>query len=702
MGMKAQRFCTRILFSVGSIYFGAGCSPTSTQTLLNAEYLASGQSQIALISPLDNMATNQNPVLSWGEKSGLAKYLIEISPVADFSTLVLSKEVKGASYIVSNVDLIGITQLDPVQYYWRVSAAKLQNNLRSKPFALQVIETNVYYVSSSSSASTQLGNKSAPFKLIQDAINAATILRYSNSANFVSVRVAAGTYAENITLKPGISLYGGYSAADWSRNISANTSTINAQGTTAVFAGSEISSAFTQTTVVDGFTIRGGSASAFQNFGINVNSSSPTISNNTIIGGNSTGNKSCGIFIDTGSNPLLTGNSISGGSGTFAYGVQLFAVNYTLSNQTISSGTGTSGIGSYAVEISGTGTTNVSNNTVIPGSATTSVDSAGISAIGTGVVVISGNTINGGSSTGNQYGIIANPAGGSLNVSTNSITLGTASSQNYGVYGTVNYAVTVQKNTISAKGTNITRGISYASGPAAWNISGNSIHGGTGSNPIGIELTASSATIIKNNIINGGTGGTIWGILCSGCGGVTVTNNTINAGTLTSAGGANGIRLNGSNTMSITNNIIYSTSTIGSRYGVFEFTATSDPISLQNNLMFDLPSGFYFDENSTARILEGDLNLPANTVQLGLASGNMANSVAANFAMVNFISATDLHLTAATPLNIRCGGLNTSGPPGNVSDDFDSVTRTLGLTGTCAGASNMNAAGYSLGAYERD
>lgn len=688
------------------------CSGTTTQTLLDAEYLASGQSQIALISPLDNVATTQNPVLSWGEKSGIAKYLVEISPVADFSTLVLSKEVKGSSYVVSNSDLMGITQLDAVQYYWRVSAAKLKNNLRSNPNSIQVLETNTYYVNVGSTASTQVGNKTAPFKVLQDAIGAGVTLRNGNSANFVTVRVAAGTYPENITLKPGISLYGGYNAADWSRNISANTTNINAQATTAVFAGSDITSTLTATTIVDGFTIKGGSSSAFQNFGVYINSSAPTISNNTIIGGNSAGNKSCGLFIDTGSNPALSGNSISGGNGTTAYGVQLSSASYTLSNNTISSGTGTTL--AHAIEITGSGTTTVSGNTITTGSGTTPV--YGISVVGTGAVVISGNTINGGNSTSNQYGIQANPTGGSLAISGNTISMGTTAVPTYGIYGSVNFGVTISNNTISAKGTNVTYAI-YTSSTVAWTISGNNVHGGIGSNPIGIYLSNSPSVVINNFIHGGaGSGGAVMqGIFCGTCAAAIVTNNTINAGQITGSGTAAAIFLSGSNTMSITNNIMYSTSTVGSRYGVQEGTATSYPTSFHNNVIFDTPTGPYWDQSAAIGLtLQVDLNdytkTTANVIS-GAAGGNMGPAVVTNFAAVNFASASDLHLTASTPLNIRCGGKNTATTVcgntslmncGNVTNDFDAILRTASVAGTCTGVSNPNAAGYSIGAYEKD
>jgi len=71
------------------------------------------------------------------------------------------------------------------------------------------------------------GTRTAPRRTIQAGIAAAAPGR-------LSVYIAAGTYAESITLAPGVSLYGGYTAGTWSRNAT-NVTTIQG-GTTAVFA----------------------------------------------------------------------------------------------------------------------------------------------------------------------------------------------------------------------------------------------------------------------------------------------------------------------------------------------------------------------------------------------------------------------------------------------------------------------------------
>jgi hypothetical protein len=127
-----------------------------------------------------------------------------------------------------------------------------------------------------------------------------------------------------------------------------------------------------------------------------------------------------------------------------------------------------------------------------------------------------------------------------------------------------------------------------------------------------------------------------------------------------------------------------------------ESLATSDPASFQNNLIFDCPTALYRDESTTNRTTEASLNTAASTTQGGAttAAGNLGPTTIANFAAVNFVSASDLHLTASTPATVRDGGKDSSQSTcgsagtsscGNVTTDRDGFTRTVP---------------YSIGAYE--
>lgn len=643
-----QNVFGRILLGL-AVCLSVTCSGTTTQTLLDAEYLASGQTAISLISPLDQADTSQQPAFAWGDKTGIAKYVVEVSTTNDFASLVLAKEVSGGSYTLANSDLKGISQLDPLQYYWRVKAAKLQNNLLSKVQSFQVLETNTYYVNGSSTVTTQVGNKSAPFRTIQDAMSAANVSRSANSSSFVSIRVAAGTYTESVILKPGISLYGGYNASDWSRNTSTNTTTIQAALSAGVFASSDVSATFTATTIVDGFTIRGGAVSP-------------------------------SVAVYSSGSPTISNNILHGGSGNPSYGVQLVSSSSIISNNSIHPGTGSTT--ATGIEISGTSSATITNNTISGGAAAT------------------------------QYGINNSATSGTISASKNTITT-SATGTSYGIANSASANTSYLNNTITANGGSPVYGI-YINNSSP-TISGNQILSATSSSYSAAVFAQNSSSAVVNNFLHGGAGTfNTRGVDCQGCS-IALSNNTINGGTGSASANIFGVSVSLTSAITITNNVIFVSATSGSlRYCIYESDPMADPSSVHNNLVFDCGNGLYLDNSpNVVRNLESDLNTSANTTQ-GLptsASGNLGPASVANFAAVNFVSSSDLRLTASSPLNVRCGGRNTSGSNcgpgntaacGNVTSDFDSILRTASLTGTCVGASNAGAAGYSIGAYEKD
>ncbi len=66
------------------------------------------------------------------------------------------------------------------------------------------------------------------------------------------VLVSAGTYSEDLTLRSGVDLYGGYAPGSWGRNISANETIISGSASVTVSASS-----LSTTTIFDGLTVRG-------------------------------------------------------------------------------------------------------------------------------------------------------------------------------------------------------------------------------------------------------------------------------------------------------------------------------------------------------------------------------------------------------------------------------------------------------------
>ena len=121
-----------------------------------------------------------------------------------------------------------------------------------------------------------------------------------------TIRVAAGKYPERITLRPGITLEGGWDSNFTKRDIAANATTLagSAMGGFSVFGADR--------TVIDGFIITGGKApimmapDALIGPGIYADSINITVKNNFI-----TGNNAAGIFLRT-CNALIVNNMIAG------------------------------------------------------------------------------------------------------------------------------------------------------------------------------------------------------------------------------------------------------------------------------------------------------------------------------------------------------------------------------------------------------
>ncbi|HEY3413960.1 MAG TPA: choice-of-anchor Q domain-containing protein [Armatimonadota bacterium] len=215
----------------------------------------------------------------------------------------------------------------------------------------------VVYVNKNGAGAVHDGTSwSAGFQSVQAGVNAA--------ASGDEVWVAAATYKEAITLKPGVKLYGGFSGAETAlsqRSISAN---ITVLGTTDVstWVGDSVVTALTgcgRDTLLSGFTISRGSGKSlggrFYGGGVYCEDASPTIEKNTIVG-NFTwnqfdghtwigGGSGGGIACFSGAAPLITGNVIAhnwaeaaifgGGDGGLGSGVYCRDSSPTLINNTI-------------------------------------------------------------------------------------------------------------------------------------------------------------------------------------------------------------------------------------------------------------------------------------------------------------------------------------------------------------------------------
>jgi hypothetical protein len=204
----------------------------------------------------------------------------------------------------------------------------------------------IVYVRASDGDDTNPGTRDLPKATIQNAIDVAADL-----LEVAEVHVAEGSYVvsfqegNHVKMKMGVSLYGGYSSADWDVRdpnqypaIIKDTSLSGEGGNRAVDCGDNLTSA----TVIDGFNIQGGSGPI--SVAINCRSSSPTIQNNVLNGGN--GTHSIGIFLSDAS-PIIKGNTIDAGGGNTGDGILSNLSAPTIQNNIIRGGTKSFSSGIY-------------------------------------------------------------------------------------------------------------------------------------------------------------------------------------------------------------------------------------------------------------------------------------------------------------------------------------------------------------------
>ncbi len=289
------------------------------------------------------------------------------------------------------------------------------------------------YVRLTDSSNSNAGTKTQPRESIQSAVNWADSL-YENAV----VRVAKGTYTSDynstnepvIDMKVGISVSGGYTTDFESydtiiyETILEDTSSGGGGGTLTANRVVSIGSGITSAIVLSGFTIK--TAKLGHCAGIFCDSSSPTISDNTIIGSadsDSTGdiygiiannaaptisnniifyewndpksNNSYGVYLTgSSSTPIISNNTIYGGRAVTTIGIY-DAIGATISNNKIyanTSGTVSGNTLSYAINVDNTSSSIENNDRIDCGKGTNLA--IGIRVFGTSSPVINSNVIS--------------------------------------------------------------------------------------------------------------------------------------------------------------------------------------------------------------------------------------------------------------------------------------------------------------------
>lgn len=404
--------------------------------------------------------------------------------------------------------------------------------------------------------------------------------------------------------------------------------------------------------------------------GIVIFDSSPIVDNNDIIL-NEAANETVGIWVQSvavATNPTISNNSIIGGNGNIAnsYGIRQInagqPVHTIITDNNIQGGESTlSGATVSAIYIDVNTTSDVLNNTIYAGTITNTTGPLTL----TGVYVntnaffatIEGNTIWGGNLNSNNIGetraiYAANDA--SPIIRKNYIHGGAGGADSYGIYLNLN-----------------------SPGPGVPSVQKNRIWGGNAADKAhGIRINGGdTGSEITNNFIDGGSNLSTdlesHGINISNCGWLKVNNNTINTGL---AGQSNlkyayGIFLGGASIVNlfINNNNIFSTAPNAQSIGIFEFLSDANLAELENNNIFNFSEALYV--NRVAGTPTNFTTIAAVNASIGEAELNIEEDITGGLdSEYNFVGDKDLYI------------FDTSGVGGAVPDDFRDVARTAPLS----------------------
>lgn len=327
------------------------------------------------------------------------------------------------------------------------------------------------------------GTPAKPFASVQSAVATA------HAGDVVSV--GAGVFSGDVTMTVSVSLQGA----------GASLTTLRGDGKNSVIHADGIGEGAT----ISGFTITGGAAT--YGGGIYLSFSSPTITNNTIIG--NTGYNYGGGILCSFSSPTIRGNTIVGNQTSGGGGIACDSSSPSIDQNTISDNSAGLGGGIYCLSIPSAAT--ITSNTIFDNSAS---DGAGILCCYSSSPQITGNSI-----TGN----IASQRGGGIDcfnlcwptISGNTINGNRATNEGGGICCETTSSPVITRDSIIGNSSQYGGGIwSDLSTPTVTNdvIAANSATTQGG----GIYVFAAGSTIINDTIADnidgagGNGGGGIW------------------------------------------------------------------------------------------------------------------------------------------------------------------------------------------------
>ncbi|HEY3411716.1 MAG TPA: right-handed parallel beta-helix repeat-containing protein [Armatimonadota bacterium] len=235
--------------------------------------------------------------------------------------------------------------------------------------------SGVVYVDLNAPGTVQDGKSwSTAFTAVQTSIDSA------NSGD--EIWVVKGRYLENLTLKSGVSLYGGFNGTETARaqrNVSGNTTILDGAGT-----ASEVNS-FVEGPILDGFAIRTGDVAMQAGSGVTVYLGTLTIANCTF------NNNSRGLFVYGAGTAIVANCNFSGnrdGAGIDRSGTASFSSCSFTGN-----GNGVYGTDSGKATLTGCTLTGNDVGVSLYTNSTASISNCAFSGNGDSLIAMSGSTM---------------------------------------------------------------------------------------------------------------------------------------------------------------------------------------------------------------------------------------------------------------------------------------------------------------------
>ncbi len=503
------------------------------------------------------------------------------------------------------------------------------------------------------------------------------------------IRVTGGTYDETITLVDGVAIVGGWDPTFTTQDPLTNPTVLAPTDLTSAPAGSPTGtvSCNVASGLISGFEIRGAGGSGRAAVVVGPGCGAEVVfTQNRIIADTVTG-LGYGVYVEGGAQPAFLDNEIRGGSGNGeSYGVYVeqSGSSFTLQGNIIDGWHGNPV--SYGVyHDAGDGV--IRDNEIYGGTG-----SKGGSALGRTCPT---------TADGESVGLLVNASlvieengvfGGMSNATGSTCGLSGASTSRGGVINTTQIeldenAFLAGSGPASGCATSLAVGLDTADNDVLETLAdGGRACGGAGDTSIALRIRNGATVSVENVIVTGGTAATAIGIDAEPTSGYAIINVTAID---TSGGGSDSIGLRSASAGNMFNTILYGFGT-----GVLEQSSSGALTAVSNNA-FQSTVAY---ETSFSVAYTNVAELEAGLIS---ASGNVDGGVV----FVDLDGADDdlltfednfVSLSSQSSCEVRQGGV------ANItieSFDIEGFERTASLT---CGPTNSDAAGWSIGAYERD